>query len=263
MVSEFENNWAIILGGSSGLGFASALKLAHHGMNICIIHRNSRVEMPAIKTRFDQILLTGVKLLTYNIDILSEEKRKFVITDLKEKMGSGDKVKCLLHSIAKGSLKKINPKENNHLNMDDFEITANYMAFSIIPWIQNTLQQNLFDQDSRVLAFTSEGSKKPLKNYAAVSAAKAALEAIIRNISIEFSDFGIRANCIQAGITDTASMRLIPESQQIKESNTIRNPFNRLTQPEDIANVVYLLCKAESAWINGTVIIADGGESLK
>jgi NAD(P)-dependent dehydrogenase (short-subunit alcohol dehydrogenase family) len=42
-----------------------------------------------------------------------------------------------------------------------------------------------------------------------------------------------------------------------------RNPFGRLTEPEDVANAVYLLCKTEADWINGTILKVDGGESLR
>ena len=102
-----------------------------------------------------------------------------------------------------------------------------------------------------------------LKNYAAISAAKVTLEAIARNIALEFARFGIKANCIQAGVTDTGSLRMIPSSDEIKKQSILRNPFGRLTLPEDIANVVYLLAKDEAAWINGTIIQVDGGEHLK
>ena len=96
-----------------------------------------------------------------------------------------------------------------------------------------------------------------------VSAAKVTLEAITRSIALEFAPFGIRANCIQAGITDTASLRMIPGSDQLKEHAIKRNPFNRLTLPEDVANAVYLLSKDEAAWINGTILKVDGGENLR
>jgi enoyl-[acyl-carrier protein] reductase I len=95
-----------------------------------------------------------------------------------------------------------------------------------------------------------------------VSAAKVTLEAITRNIALEYAPFGIRANCIQAGVTETASLRMIPGSDEIKKYSILRNPFNRLTLPEDIANVVYLLSKDEAAWINGTIIPVDGGEHI-
>ena len=113
-----------------------------------------------------------------------------------------------------------------------------------------------------MVSFTSEGNSKALKNYAAVSAAKVTLEAITRNIALEFARFGIRANCIQAGVSDTASFQMIPGNNKLKKHSLERNPFDRLTLPEDVANVVYLLSKDEAAWINGTIIVVDGGEHI-
>jgi enoyl-[acyl-carrier protein] reductase I len=55
---------------------------------------------------------------------------------------------------------------------------------------------------------------------------------------------------------------MIPGSEQLKAYSLKRNPFQRLTTPEEVANVVYLLSKDEASWINGTVIKVDGGESL-
>ena len=70
MVREFENKneWAIILGASSGLGLATAKKLAKHGMNICIIHRNSRTQEDVIHAEFERINAEGVQFRSYNLD---------------------------------------------------------------------------------------------------------------------------------------------------------------------------------------------------
>jgi NAD(P)-dependent dehydrogenase (short-subunit alcohol dehydrogenase family) len=51
--------------------------------------------------------------------------------------------------------------------------------------------------------------------------------------------------------------------KKIKAYVEKRNPFKRLTNPEDVADVVYLLCKEEAKWITGTIIKVDGGESLQ
>ncbi|RZK73413.1 MAG: short-chain dehydrogenase, partial [Pedobacter sp.] len=68
MVKEFSEHgyWGIILGGSSGLGLASAKKLAAHGMNICVVHRNSRVEMEEISKEFEAIKSLGVEMVSFN-----------------------------------------------------------------------------------------------------------------------------------------------------------------------------------------------------
>ena len=84
----------------------------------------------------------------------------------------------------------------------------------------------------------------------------------MRNMALEFAPLGIKVNCIQAGVTDTPSFRRIPGHEQLKENALKRNPNKRLTTPEDVANVVYLMTLDEAKWITGTVIKADGGESL-
>lgn len=259
MVNEFQHTWAIILGGSSGLGLASAKKLAENGMNICIVHRNTRVELPEIEKEFEIIKSNRISFLSFNVDALQPEKRQEIITQIKSEIGS-DKVKCLIHSIAKGSLKSMTSE--NSLTTDDFLLTINAMAISLYDWTKAVFEAELFHQDARIISFTSEGSLKPIPNYGAVSAAKAALEAISRQIALEFAPFGIKSNCIQAGVTNTKSLQLIPNSEKIKEIAIKRNPFKRLTEPEDVANVVYLLCKEEAKWINGTIVKVDGGESL-
>ena len=154
-------------------------------------------------------------------------------------------------------------EEKPTLKNDDFRLTIEAMALSLYDWTKAVFDAKLFASDARIISFTSEGNTKAWKNYAAVSAAKTALEAITRNIALEFAVHGIKANCIQAGVTDTASLRAIPGSEKLKEHSLVRNPFKRLTTPQDVANVVYLLSKDEAAWINGTIIPVDGGEHIR
>ncbi len=263
MVKEFQHNeWALILGGSSGLGLATAQKLASHGLNICIIHRNRRSELPTIETEFLKIESKGVELLTFNEDAFKAKIRTEIINKIKIKLGVNGRIKVLIHSVAKGNLKPMISAGRPTLKNDDFHLTLEAMAFSLYDWTKTVYDASLFSSDSRIISFTSEGNTKAWQNYAAVSAAKTALEAITRNIALEFAPYGIKANCIQAGVTDTASLRAIPGSEKIKEHTLKRNPFKRLTTPEDVANVVYLLCKEEAKWINGCIIPVDGGEHI-
>lgn len=264
MVKEFESRsyWTLILGGSSGLGLASAYKLALHGMNICIVHRNGRVEAEAIEKEFTRIRQTGIKLLTFNTDVIKAENRQRIVKTLKDEFGATGRLRCLLHSIAKGNLKPLVPTDRQGLEGPDFALTLENMAVSLSDWTREIFLEGLFADDARVLSFTSEGSSKAWQGYTAVSAAKSALEAISRGIASEYARYGIRSNCIQAGVTDTQSLQKIPGSEALIENSIKRNPFNRLTSPEDVANVVYLLCKDEAAWINGSVIPVNGGEHI-
>ncbi len=262
MSNDFKdkNQWALILGGSTGLGLATAKKLALHGMNIIVVHRNRKSELAAIDNGFDDIKKIGADLYTFNVDLLKAEKRQEVLTEIKRKIGSG-RIKTLIHSVAKGNLKPMTDAKHV-LKNDDFHLTIDAMAISLYDWVKSCFEANLFAEDTRVISFTSEGNTKAWKNYAAVSAAKVALEAITRSIALEFAHYGIRANCLQPGAVDTQSLRMIPGHEEIIAHSLKRNPFNRITTPEDVANAVYLLCKDEASWINGCIIPVNGGEHL-
>lgn len=255
--------WALVLGGSSGLGLATAKKLAQHGYHIVIVHRDRRADLPTIDMSFQEISATGVRLKTYNLDALNKEKRETILEDLSDTLPPSDRLKVLVHSIAKGSLKPMYSTAGVRLSSTDIQITFEAMALSLYEWTIAIRDKELFAPDSRIIAFTSEGNSRALPNYGAVSVAKVALEALIRNMALEFAPLGIRANCIQAGVTKTKSFAMIPNAKAIEEHALLRNPNNRLTTPEDVANAAYLLTRAEAAWITGTIIKVDGGESLR
>jgi len=302
--------WAVILGGSSGFGLATARKLGQHGMNLCIVHRDRRGAMGRIEAQFDEIRATGANLLTFNRNALDPAQREAIVDALSASLGTGGKVRLLMHSIAFGNLKPLGPPPQDNatpaqerlatalgisrgrladavdqlltdgvdalhaiasppphgatgfLTEEDFALTIHSMGTSLIGWAQELVGRKLFTDDARILSMTSEGNTVAWPGYAAVSTAKAALEAASRSLATEFAPYGIRTNIIQAGITDTPALRLIPGHQKMKAAARRRNPFHRLTTPADIAQVVYLLCRDEAAWINGTVIRVDGGEHI-
>ena len=132
MVKEFENKkeWALIIGGSTGLGLATAKKLAKHGMNICIIHRNSRSQLNQIEKDFKEIKDCSVAFISYNTDAFNSEKRTELIEDLKKEL-EGGKIKILVHSIAKGNLKPMISDSIPMLETDDFQLTIQAMGISL------------------------------------------------------------------------------------------------------------------------------------
>jgi len=266
LVREFNdtNNWSIILGASSGLGLATAQKLAAHGMNLCLVYRNRRRDLEAIEYNFQKIIEThNVELVHYNLDAIKAENRKLIVNELKNKLAGKGKVKSLIHSIAKGNLKPMTSSNESELKNDDFRLTIESMAISLYDWTKEIFSHKIFAEDTRIISYTSEGNTKVWTNYAAVSAAKVALESISRSIALEFANYGIKSNCIQAGITDTASLNRIPGSDLLKELAIKRNPSGRLTTAEDVANATYLLIKDEAKWITGTIIPVNGGEHLR
>jgi len=304
-----ENGWALILGGSSGFGLATAHKLARHGMNLVILHRDRRGAMERIENEFKTMRRLGVQVLGFNADALNAEVRDRVLTKVKDTLGARGRIRVLLHSIALGNLKlsvKEEPAdegavealaESLHLDTtelqttidellvdghdayqllstttrfseklfleeEDLARTIHAMGTSLLGWVQAVFSRGLFGDDARVFGLTSEGNTIAWKGYAAVAAAKAALESIARSIAVEFAPHGIRCNVLQPGVTDTPALRLIPNHSKLMADARSRNPLGRLTRPTDVANLVYLLSLDEAAWVNGDVIRVDGGEHV-
>ena len=260
MSHQLLKHFALVLGGSQGLGYASALKLAQKGWNLLIIHRDRRSNLAEVETKFEAIRKFGVDLKAFNLDATNSEKRKEFIDQLPQILGESGKIKLLLHSIAKGNLKAMTGEAP--LNQTDLQITANAMAYSFYDWSKDILEAGFFAKHTKLIAFTSEGNQRVWKYYAAVSVAKTSLETLMKYMAAEFAEFNITANCIQAGMAETQSFQMIPGHEELKSATKKRNPFQRLTKPGDIANVVYLLSLEEANWINGSIIKADGGESL-
>lgn len=148
------------------------------------------------------------------------------------------------------------------LEEEDMARTIYAMGTSLLAWVQRLYAGGLFAPEARVVGLTSEGNEVAWRGYAAVAAAKSALESVSRAIAVEFGPHGIRSNIIQAGITDTPALRVIPGSARMKAGAIRRNPLGRLTTPEDVANVVYLLALDEASWVNGALIRVDGGEHV-
>lgn len=148
------------------------------------------------------------------------------------------------------------------LDDEDFARTVHAMGTSLAGWTQEMLGHGLFAEDARVFGLTSEGNTLAWKGYAAVAAAKCALESVARSLAVELAPYGIRANVIQAGVTDTPALRAIPGHDHLTAQARLRNPFGRLTTPRDVANVIYLLSRDEAAWVNGALIRVDGGEHV-
>jgi NAD(P)-dependent dehydrogenase (short-subunit alcohol dehydrogenase family) len=114
----------------------------------------------------------------------------------------------------------------------------------------------------RIFAMTSAGGSRVWATYGAVSAAKAALESHVRQLSLELAPLGITANAIMAGVTDTPALRKIPGSDEMLALAQRKNPSGRLTTPQDVADAIGLLSHPKSHWLTGNVICVDGGEFI-
>ena len=171
---------------------------------------------------------------------------------------------AMLHSLAFGATLHYITDEagRKELSRKQMEMTADVMAHSLLYWTRDLYHAGFLQRGSRVYAMSSEGAILAVPTYGAVSAAKAALEAHVRQLALELAHAGITVNTIRAGVTDTPALRRIPGWPQLVEAAETRNPHGRLTTPEDVADALTVLATPQTRWITGNVIGIDGGEVM-
>ena len=309
--------WAVILGGSSGFGLATAKRLAQAGLNILIGHKDPEgVVETQVKPHFETIRERGVKLVTHNANLFDDEERGAVLESIEKNAGPG-KVQLFMHSIAAGACKlmiedrgpdlrgaaikglaealtqagckadaetvrrAVNaafhekgcdalyaladsriPYRETLLSEEDVSRTLYMMGYDYMLWGRELAARGLLTKTARLIAMTSEGNEVAWRGYGAVSAAKCAMEALCRSMALELAPYGARSFVVQAGITDTPAGNAIPNFDIMKAQARMRNPFHRLTTPEDVANAICALASPAFNWANGTIIRVDGGEAI-
>ena len=263
-ISELKGSWALILGASSGFGEAVSLKLAKEGMNIFGVHLDRKATLPNVERIRTEIEKSGSETAFFNINAAGHEERANVIEEIHKKLGnSPSKIRIMLHSLAFGTLKPfIAEDKNDSINPKQMDMTLDVMAHSLVYWTQDLVSKNLFSENSRIFAMTSAGGHRIWPTYGAVSAAKAALESHIRQLSVELAKKKITANSIQAGVTDTPALRKIPGNSDMIENTRRVNPHGELTTPEKVANAIATFCLSSTEWMTGNVIRIDGGEDI-
>jgi NAD(P)-dependent dehydrogenase (short-subunit alcohol dehydrogenase family) len=258
-------DWALVLGASSGFGGATALELARAGMNIFGIHLDRAATMPAVQHLVRDIKHSGREAIFYNINAADAIKRNETLDEIQERFHGhpGATVKVLVHSLAFGTLKPfIAKKHEDTVTQAQMEMTIDVMANSLVYWTQGLFFRHLIRKGGRIFAMTSSGGHSVLPSYGAVSAAKSALESHIRQLAMELGVYGITANAIMAGVTDTPALRKIPGSADMLKIARAKNPAGALTIPDDVAKAIVLLSDDNAYWVSGNVIGVDGGEDV-
>jgi enoyl-[acyl-carrier protein] reductase III len=257
--------FALILGASSGFGEAAALAFARAGMNILGVHLDRRSTMGHVDALTATIRAMGRECWFYNINAADDAKRKATLDDIDAKFSArakGETIRVMMHSIAFGSLRSVLPRDHSDaLTRMQIEMTLDVMSSSLVYWSQDLVARGHLATHGRIYAMTSDGSRSAWPEYGAVSAAKASVEAWVRQLAVEGARRGFTANSICAGVTKTPALEKIPGNEALIAKAVARNPWGRLTTTEDVAQTLVALAGPETHWLNGNVLYVDGGEA--
>ncbi len=240
---------ALVTGSSRGIGRTIAMRLAENKVDLVVNYFRHRQEA---ENTAEAIRSKGVRCLAVKANVADDSSIKEMFEQIRYEYGRLD---ILVSNAASGILKPALELTEKH-----WQWTMDINARALLPLVQNAVP--LMHDGGRIIAVSSLGAIRAIANYAAVGASKAALESLVRHLAVELASRGINVNVISAGAVDTEALKHFPNREAILESARERTPAGRLTTPEDVANVVLLLCSDFASMIHGQTIVVDGGYSI-
>ena len=232
-----------VTGGSRGIGRAIALRFARDGAERIAIGylRNDR----AAEETADELRALGAEVVLVRGNVTSER----VLGEVTA-LGPLD---VLVHNAATGVIRPALETEDKH-----WDWTMNANARALLQLARAAAPQ--MTEGSSIVAISSLGAQRVLENYVLIGTSKAALEALVRYLSVELAP-GIRVNAVSGGVVDTGALEHFPNRDEMLAAGAA-NPVGRLVTPEDIAGAVAFLCSPDADMIRGQTLIVDGGFSL-
>jgi enoyl-[acyl-carrier protein] reductase III len=232
-----------VSGGSRGIGSAIALRLARDGARRVAIGY-FRSDSAAERTAADLRAL-GAEPTLVRGNIGSERVLEEVVA-----LGPLD---VLVHNAASGVSTPALEATEKH-----WDWTINTNARALLQLAQACAPT--MPAGASIVAISSLGAQRVLDNYTLVGTSKAALEALVRYLSVELAP-GIRVNAVSGGVVDTDALEAFPNREAMLAAGRA-NPAGKMVTPEDIAGAVAFLCSSDAEMIRGQTLIVDGGFSL-
>lgn len=246
----------VVTGGGSGLGKSMSTYFLELGANVVITSRNLE---KLNKTKAELEAETGGKVLAVACDVRNYDEVEYM---LNQAIATFDKVDVLLNNAA-GNF--ISPTERLSANAFDTIIdivlkgTKNCTLAFGKHWIDKGEKDKVILNIVTTYAFTGSAYVVPS------AAAKAGVLAMTRSLAVEWAKYGIRSNAIAPGPfpTEGAWDRLLPGELREKFDLAKKVPLKRVGAHQELANLAAYLVSDFSAYINGEVIVIDGGEWMQ
>jgi len=246
----------VVTGGGSGLGKAMTTYFLELGANVVITSRNLE-KLQTVKKELEEA--TGGKVLPVQCDVRNYDEVEAMVAASVKEFGSVD---VLLNNAA-GNF--ISPTERLSANAFDTIIdivlkgTKNCTLAFGKHWIDNKETDKTVLNIVTTYAFTGSAFVVPS------ATAKAGVLAMTRSLAVEWAKYGIRSNAIAPGPFPTKGAwdRLLPGDLKEKFDPSKKVPVKRVGEHQELANLAAYLVSDFSAYINGEVVVIDGGEWLQ
>jgi NAD(P)-dependent dehydrogenase (short-subunit alcohol dehydrogenase family) len=251
-MKKLDGKIAIITGGNSGIGLATAQRFVAEGAYVFITGRRQS-ELDAASRQIGKNI-TGVQ---GDVSNLADLDRLYAV--VKEQKG---RIDVLFANAGVGEFATLGAITEEHFDKT-FGINVKGLLFTV----QKALP--LIGDGGSIILTASTAASKGIEGFSVYSATKAAIRSFARSWTVDLKQRKIRVNAISPGPIDTPASRLSlsglvqseQQSQQLRKKLVNIVPLGRMGSPDEVAKVASFLASDESSYVTGIELFVDGGQA--
>jgi NAD(P)-dependent dehydrogenase (short-subunit alcohol dehydrogenase family) len=249
IMKKLEGKVAVITGGNSGIGLATAQQFVSDGAYVFITGRRQS-ELDAAVSQIGKNNVSGVR---GDVSNLADLDRLYAI--VKEQR---DHIDILFANAGVGGLVPLMTITEAHFDKI-FNINVKGLLFTV----QKALP--IFQDGGSIILNASIAASKGFEASSVYSATKAAVRSFARSWTVELKHRKIRVNAISPGMIDTPGLNGLAQDQeliqQFKTSFVSTVPLGRMGRPDEVAKAVSFLASGDSSYVTGIELFVDGGKA--
>lgn len=242
-MTNLKNKVAVITGGNSGIGYATAKMLSENGAEVIITGRRKE----AVEKAASELNVTG---------LLADQSKVSDIDNLVSQIAKQyGKLDILLINAG---VTKIAPMEQTTEEMFDEVMNVNFKGayFTLSKFIP------LLNEKASVVLLSSSSATISPQQGSVYAASKAALNAVVKIAALELAPKKIRVNAVSPGPVATAIMEKIGLNDELEKYLLSTIPLSRMGKAEEVADMITYLSGDNAAFITGSIFSVDGGQAI-
>jgi len=248
---RLKNKYALVTGGSRGIGRAIAEGFAREGATVAINYIQNKA---AADETVQSIKSFGGNAIAIQADVRSINSVRLMVDEARREFG---RIDILVNSA--GVLSRIPFLELDAL---EFKRIIDTNLKGVFLTAQTVARVMVSQGEGVILNISSVCGQRPQLKLTHYCASKAAVSMLTKCMALELSRHGVRVNEICPGLIETDLNREDIRDPEFRKERVEKIPLGRVGQPRDLVEIAIYLCSDEASWITGASFVVDGGVSL-
>ncbi len=251
MAGRLDGKTALVTGASSGIGWATAVRLGREGAAVGVCYRSDEDGAQEARHAIEE---AGGRATVIQGDISVEDDARRTVREMLDTFGRVD--------ILVNNAGMENQRPFLEMSLDDWEKVVSVNLTGAFLMSREALRHMVDNGGGVVVNMSSVHQRIPWPGYAHYAAAKGGLKLLTETLALEFAGRGVRVNAVAPGAIATPINREKLEDPDLQKTVDRLIPQNRMGEPEEVASCVAFLASDEAAYVTGATLFVDGGLSL-